>query len=250
NKSGIKKTSEKFELKNALCLLAAGVCIALVSTSYCISLQNVPAYIAVILLFQFTWIGALIESIAERKLPNRHTVAAIIILLTGTVLSAGVIGNEVELNAAGVFFGFLSAFFYALYIFLIGKSDENINPLNRSFIIISCALLVLIIIFSPSYFTSGVILEGLWVYGLLLGSIGCALPIFLFSIGTVRISATAGTILSSSEHPASIICAVIISSEPISALQWIGIVMILYGILHPYLAKSIKSKKPILHNSE
>lgn len=227
----------KFTIKKGFGIFLAGVSIALVSLTYIIALQTVPAYIAVILLFQFTWIGVIFQAIAERRLPERKTVIAVIILIIGTLLASGVIGASVELDPFGVFFGFLSAIFYALYMFLLGRVEVNMHPLTRSFLIMTCALILLICIFSPSYFVSGVIFDGLWVYGIVLGSIGCAVPMFLFAVGAPKISTGAATILSSSELPASIICAMLILSETVSVVQWLGIILLFFGIAFPYIFK-------------
>ena len=39
---------------------------------YAISVEELPASIAVVLLFQFTWIGVVIEAIANRTFPSRE----------------------------------------------------------------------------------------------------------------------------------------------------------------------------------
>ena len=216
-------------------MFATGASIALVSVCYCFSLQSVPASVSVILLFQFTWIGVIIQALVERKLPSRRTITAVAILILGTILAAGLVGSNVLLTADGVIFGMLSALFYALYMFLLGHTEPEMHPLTRSFVIMSCSLALLLCILSPSYIVSGTAFSGIWIYGVILGLFGCALPMFLFSIGTPRISTGAATILSSSELPASIICAVLILSEAVSWVQWIGIALIFFGIAYPYL---------------
>lgn len=225
-------------------LVLAGILIALVSGSYIFALQSIPAYVAVILLFQFTWIGVIIQAVAERRLPNKRTVISVIILLAGTVLASGIIGQSVELNPVGCLFGFASAVFYAFYIFLMGRVNVSMHPMYRSFLIMSCSLVFLILLLSPSYFTSGVIFEGMWKYGLVLG-VGCAAPMFLFAIGTPKISTGASTILSSSELPASIICVVLILGEQVSMLQWVGVALLFFGIALPYIGKKKETLQKI-----
>ena len=56
--------------KNIAGIAAVGVSLALVSTCYIFALQTVPAHIAVILLFQYTWMDIIIEAIYTRKLPK------------------------------------------------------------------------------------------------------------------------------------------------------------------------------------
>lgn len=224
--------------KRLFWLFATGASIALVSSCYCLSLQTVPASVSVILLFQFTWMGVLLQAVTERRMPSKTTFAAVAILITGTVLAAGFVGTNVMLTVEGVVFGILSAFFYALYMFLLGRTEPTMHPLTRSFAIMSCSLVLLICLLSPAYVLEGTMVSDIWIYGVILGLFGCALPMFLFSIGTPKISTGAATILSSSELPASIICAVLILAESVSWIQWAGVALIFVGIAYPYLRSS------------
>ena len=221
--------------KNVIGIGAVGISIALVSTCYIFALQTVPAHIAVILLFQYTWIDIILEALYTRKLPHISMVTSVLILVAGTLLAACVGAGAEHLDPIGILFGIGSAFFYAIYIFLLGKVDVEVHPITRSFCILSFALLFLICIFTPAYFTSGVLADGLWKYGILIGILGCAIPSFFFAIGTPKISTGAATILSSSELPAGIICSVIILSEAVTPLQWAGVVLLFFGIAFPYL---------------
>ena len=221
--------------KNVIGIGAVGISIALVSTCYIFALQTVPAHIAVILLFQYTWMDIILEALYTRKLPHISIVTSVLILVAGTLLAAGVGAGAEHLDPIGILFGIGSAFFYAIYIFLLGKVDVEVHPITRSFCILSFALLFLICIFTPAYFTSGVLADGLWMYGILIGILGCAIPSFFFAIGTPKISTGAATILSSSELPAGIICSVIILSEAVTPLQWAGVVLLFFGIAFPYL---------------
>ncbi len=201
-------------------LALAGTCIALVTVTYCLSLQTVPTYISVILLFQFTWMGVLIQAVTERRLLEPKMILVVVILVIGTFLAAGFAGLDGPLDPAGVIFGLLSAVLYAIYMFMLGRCEIGMHPLNRSFLILSCALLLLTFLFTPAYFTQGTFVTGIWQYGIILGSIGCVLPMCLFAIAAPRISTGATTILSSSELPASIMCAVLILGESVSWIQY------------------------------
>ena len=229
--------------KNILGIGAVGISLALVSTCYIFALQTVPAHIAVILLFQYTWMDIILEALYTRKLPQISITTSVLILIAGTLLAAGVGAGAEHLDPMGILLGLGSALFYAIYIFLLGKVDVEIHPITRSFCILSFALLFLICIFSPAYFTSGVLADGIWKYGILIGILGCAVPSFFFAIGTPKISTGAATILSSSELPAGIICSVLILSEAVTALQWVGVILLFFGIAFPYLWDWIAQKK-------
>ncbi len=214
-------------------LALSGTCIALVTVTFCLSLQTVPAYISGILLFQFTWMGVVIQAITERRLPEPKMIISVVILVIGTFLAAGFAGLELPLNPTGVILALLSALMYALYMFMLGRVEIGMHPLNRSFLILSCSLLLMTVVFTPAYFIQGTFATGIWQYGIILGSTGCVLPMVLFAIAAPRISTGATTILSSSELPAAIICAVLFLGESVLWIQYAGIALVFIGIAYP-----------------
>ena len=231
-------------LRRAGTLLLTGAVTCSVCLFYYLSLETTPASVAVVLLFQFTWIGVILESIAERRLPSRTSVTAVLILLIGTLLAGGVLGTELSLTAIGVGAGLLCAFCYAVFIFLSGRIEPQMHPVNRSFWIVSCALFVLLCVLSPRYFTSGMVISDIWVYGAVLGLFGACLPVLFYAVGTPKISTGAATILSSAELPVAIITSVIVLQEAVSWVQWMGVACIFAGIAYPHL-RSLKLRKTV-----
>lgn len=236
-------------VRDIVLLIICGISIALVSTMYLLALQTISASLAVILLFQYTWISILAEAVIKHKMPDTITIVSVVILIGATLLAVGLGSIDLSsLDAKGVIFGILSAVFYAVYIQLIGRLNKGLKPVFRSLILLSIAVIFLSIVFTPFFFSPEFISEtvvgdGLWIYGLILGSVGCALPNFLFAIASPKVPAQLTTILSSSELPASIICAVIIISEAVTFLQWVGIVLLFFGIALPTLANYLKTRK-------
>ena len=244
-----KKEKVRYCAKDIIKLICIGISISMTSLMYIFALQTIPAHLAVILLFQYTWIGIIAESIIKRRLPDVPIVLSVIILIGATLLASGFGSVSVEdISITGVIFGMLSAVFYAAYIQLNASLRNGMNPIYRSLITLCVALAVIVIVFTPFYFEPQFIAEtvigkNLWIIGLLLGSFGCAMPGVLFAIGTPKIPPGAATILSSSELPASIICAVIIISEAVTWLQWVGVALLFFGIALPYLAELAKKRK-------
>ncbi|MCV5433956.1 hypothetical protein OFN37_33120, partial [Escherichia coli] len=78
-------------LKQALILFVAGTSASFTGIFYYASLKTVPASIAIILLFQFVWVGIIIEAVATKTLPSREKVISVIFLLAGTFLSSGLL---------------------------------------------------------------------------------------------------------------------------------------------------------------
>jgi drug/metabolite transporter (DMT)-like permease len=231
-------SKKSFSLKEIVFLAVAGITTSLTGMLYGKSLETIPASISVVLLFQFTWIGIIIEAIANRKIPSKEKLIAILILFIGTLLSSGGLTNSLlELHKTGVIFGLLSAISFALFIFVSGRVAVHLPSMTRSFFMISGALIFLLIVLSPNFITNGTLGEGLWKYGSLLGLFGVLLPVLFFSIGTPKIGAGPATIIGAAELPTAVIASALILHEHVSFIQIIGVLVILIGVATPQLAQ-------------
>ncbi|MBQ3718915.1 MAG: EamA family transporter [Methanomicrobium sp.] len=241
--------SEKPRGDGMLRMFACGLSLALVSTCYIVSLNMISASLAVLLLFQFTWMGVILEAVIKRRFPSRNACISVIILISGTVLASGILGGIGSMNPIGVIFGLGSAFFYTINMYLLGDSKTEMHPFFKSLTTLLFACVAVGFIFGPMLIGSGGLNEllspSLIPYALMLGIIGCALPVSLFSIGMQRLPLGFATTLSSSELPASIICAVLIINETVMWYQWIGIVILLYGTSYRYMFVKGR-KKPVI----
>ncbi len=244
-----EKSSKHSRVKRILQMFACGLSLALVSTCYIVSLNTISAALAVLLLFQFTWMGVILEAVKKRRFPSRNACISVVILLLGTFLASGILGGIDNLNPIGIIFGLGSAFFYTINMYLLGDVNTEMHPFFKSLTTLLFACIVIAIIFGPMQFGGNGINEllspSLIPYALILGIIGCAVPVSLFSIGMQKLPLGFATTLSSSELPASIICAVIIINETVLWYQWIGILILLYGISYRYMF--VKGhKKPVI----
>jgi drug/metabolite transporter (DMT)-like permease len=230
---------KRLSLKSCGGVLLVGLSICLTSIFYGIAVERLPASIAIVLLFQFIWIGVILEAITRRVFPEKSKIIALVILLAGTLLASGVFqnSNKGEITTIGIVYGLLSAFFFALYIYLSGRVLTDVSAIKRSFYITMSIMIFLLIIYSPSFLFSGAISEGLWKYGILLGVFGTMIPITFFAIGIPKVGVGMGTILGGAELPAAVIAAQIILKEEVLLLQWVGILLILVGIILPLVRK-------------
>lgn len=224
--------------KQFLRLAGVGLCTCLTGVTYYLALQSIPASIAVVLLFQFTWIGVIIEAIVNRQLPNKPTVISVVILFMGTMMAGGIMdAGAVQLNWEGTLLGLAAALMMALFVFFSGRVETQMSPVTRSFYTSTGGLILLTVLFTPKVYTEVSILDnGLWLYGLILGLFGVVLPVLLFALGAPKISTGLATILGAGELPVAVIASVLVLSEQVSMLQWIGVVVILIGIAYPQIA--------------
>jgi drug/metabolite transporter (DMT)-like permease len=224
-------SSEKVTKKQFILLSVFGTTTSLTGIFYYLSLQVIPASIAVVLLFQFTWIGIVIEAVVDRRFPTINKISSAIIIFIGTLLAGNLFSSSIdELDTLGVGYGLLAALAFALFIFVSGKVEINLPPIQRSFFMTSGALVLLLILFSPSFLYNGSLTSGLWKYGLMLGIFGVVFPVVFYAIGAPKINTGLGTILGAGELPVTVIASVIILKEAVTYLQWVGIVIIFAGI--------------------
>ncbi len=232
------KTMTKLTWKHRLILMAAGMPTAITGLLYYQSLRYIPASLAIILLFQFTWIGVLIQAVSQKKRPNGIMFFTIAILFGGTMLAAGIIEQGTgKFNIMGVVLGLLSAVSYSLFILFSGKAVPAVHPAYRSVWMITGGMVLVFILFPPAFLFNGLIFGDLMLYGFLLGMFGAFIPPVLFAVGVPHIGEGMAGILGASELPVAVLLSSFVLNEHVSALQWTGVIVVLVGIALPELLK-------------
>lgn len=215
-------------------LLFLGLLIGLTGIFYTESLARLSASIAVVILFQFTWIGILIEAIYEKKRPSHAKMLSILFLWFGT-LFAGNVSSASDFNIAGIIYGFLAAITFALFFFFSGKMGDHLPAIQRSMIVTFGGLLLMFTIFSPRFVFDGTLTQGLWKYSILSGIFGIILPVVFFAMGTPHLDSGTATIIGAAELPSAIIAATFLLGEYVTTMQVVGVILILIGIAIPQI---------------
>lgn len=196
------------------------------------SLNRIPASMALVLLFQFTWISLVIEKWFLKKKITLKQVAAALVILIGTICVLHL--QSLQLSSKtfiGMGLGFGAAICYS--IFLIGSSvlPKEIPPFFQSFIMVVVNVIFLSLFFSPSMGGGSLNpFSSMWKWGLLLGVMGQFLPPLLITYGAPIVGGTMTSIVGSVELPVGVLFSGLFLHEPITGLQWFGIVLILAGI--------------------
>lgn len=211
-------------------LLAAGT-----SLCYYRAVALLPSTVALTLLFQFVWIGIVIECISTRKAPGRRTVTAVVIVLVGTVLAAGVLEESaLTLDPFGVAFGLGSAVFYSLFLFFSGKVGTQYAVPVRT-IMLAVGGFTLSSICNPSFFSEGLTNPSMWPFALALGVMGVLMPTSLIAFASPKLPPSVVTVMASSELPMGVLCAWAIIGDTPSPLALVGVVLVLAGIVYNQL---------------
>lgn len=100
-----------------------------------------------------------------------------------------------------------------------------------------------VLIFPPTYLTDGSLFEGLFLYGCLLAFFGVLIPTAFFNIGVPRIGAGMASILGAAELPTAVLAPSLFLQESVSLLQWLGVLIILFGIVLPEWSRHWAKKK-------
>ncbi|NOU67981.1 EamA family transporter [Paenibacillus sp. LMG 31461] len=224
--------------RNALLLMLVGTSSGLTGIFYYAALQYVSASFAILLLFQFTWIGIVLEAILDRKRPGRDKLIALIFLFIGIIMASGYLKGMVEAPSwLGVGLGLLSALTYALFIGMSGRVAKQIAPITRGAVMQTGSFIIIMLIFPPHFLWNGSLHESLLPWALLLALFGVVIPPLFFAIGVPRIGGGMATIMSAAELPTAVIMSFLVLHESVSGLQWLGVIVTMLGIALPELMK-------------
>ncbi|MDR3052317.1 MAG: DMT family transporter [Coriobacteriales bacterium] len=221
----------KITLKQVAQLIGLGIVAAGVSYGYYHALDLLSAATSVTLLFQFVWMGVVLQALVERRLPKRMTVLAVLVIMVGTFLAAGVFEQSVEgLDPLGVFFGILSAVCYTVFLFASGRIAVEQPAINRT-LFTSAGSLLITFALAPGFFVEGALQNGIAIFGIPLALVGIFLPIVLIQTGAPHLPSGLTTIMASGEMPCGILAAAIFLGDTITAPVAAGVIIILAGIV-------------------
>jgi drug/metabolite transporter (DMT)-like permease len=202
------------------------------------ALSYLNASIAMVLLFQFTWMTMLMDALRKRRLPTMMQVLAIVFIMSGTVLAVNLLNADfTHLSPVGLLFGIASAFTYSLFIFLTGGIETKMDSVMRSALMWTAAVPIVMLIWPPTYLTT-IDMGPFLLWAFVLGSLGQVIPTILFNFGIPRIGSSLAALLGSMELPTAIVFALFILQEHVTVWQWFGMLLILLGILVSELKKS------------
>lgn len=216
-------------LQDYLGMAAVGAFGAGVSLTYYHSLTFLPGSVGIVLLFQFTWILPLLSGLFHRHWPNRSQRYGILIVLAGTVMAGGLRGWIFPLP--GILLGLASAVLYALSLLLSGRLSPDISPWCRAEISTAFSLALVAVAYQPWRSLHWAYDPATWIWGSLMGLFSQGIPLLLTYISAPKLPPALTGMLASSELPVAVILSALWLGEPVSAGRWVGVLVILGGIL-------------------
>jgi len=223
-------------------MVLAGTCTGLVSVFYYQCVKLVPNSVAIILLMQFIWMSILLEFLIFKKRPSGIQLAAILLVLSGTVLASGMVETSISsINLTGIGFGLLAALCYAGFLMLSGRIGNEYPALKKSALMITGACILIFIIFPPVFLINGALAGSLLKWGLIIAVFGTVIPPLFYAEGVPKIGTALSSILSAAELPVAVMMAGFVLQEQVSFLRWVGVAIILSAMVLPNL-KYLKRK--------
>ncbi|GGG69253.1 EamA family transporter [Paenibacillus radicis (ex Gao et al. 2016)] len=236
----------KVTIRQVISLMAVGTTTGLTGMLYYAALQHISASFAIILLFQFTWMGILLEAVVERKRPSKDKIISLVILFAGISMASGYLnGGQGEVSWIGMTLGLLAAAAYTLFIWFSGKTAVQVVPIKRSAIMLSGSFILVMIVFPPNFLINGSLHEGLLPLGLLLAVFGIVIPPLFYAIGVPHIGGGLATILSAAELPTAVMMSYVVLHEYVNWMQWAGVGITMLGIAQPELMKRMTRNSEI-----
>jgi len=235
--AGEKKRSG---IKGVYKLIIAGTSMGLTSIFYYMAVQYIPVSVGIVLLMQAVWMGVIVEMVLHRKAPGLRKIVSVFIILGGTALATNLLQESITINWTGFGWGIMAAVSYTVSMYASNNIELSLPPLKRSLYMILGGLIVIACIFHGSI-NSDFSFEIFWRWGIVLSLFGTILPPLLFTRGMPLTGIGVGAIIASVEIPVSVLMAHIVLEEPVSLLQWTGVVLILFAVVLMNLRAKAKS---------
>ena len=222
----------KVSLKNALQLMGLGIIGAGVSFCYYHALELLAPAMALTLLFQFVWMGMVVQAVSTKTRPQTSALLAVLLVVVGAVLATGILDENISLqnlDLTGILFGFMSALCYTAFLALSGRIALQLPAVNRSMFTTLGSLIISFVI-TPRYFSESMLTLDLPV-SIGLGLLGICLPVFLIAVSSPKLPTGLTTVMASSELPSGVICAALFLGEAVSFAIGLGVAIVLLGIV-------------------
>jgi len=236
----------KLARRDLLLLTGLGVLSTGTSVLYYVSLSYLPASLAIVLLFQFTWIVMMIDYLVTRSKPSPMKWLALMLVLAGTVLAVNLFATDWRgVQPVGLLLGFLSSITYGAFLFFTGYVRPGVSPWVNSGVIAAASTISVFFVFPPTFAWDGSLGEGLWIWALIIGLLGQVIPPVCFNVGIPVVGGSLAAVLGAIELPVAVLGAFLLIGEAVESVQWIGIVLIVLGIVVAELRLGLKRREAL-----
>lgn len=215
------------------------------SICYYTAVSMLPSTVALTMLFQYVWIGILMDCLINRKLPALSSIVSGCIVLTGTFFAAGIFDGSIsDLDPMGLVVGACSAIFWASYLNFSGRIGTD-EPVIVRTLMLALGGLTLTTILNPGAYVTAATNPSIWPYVFALSALGILGPTAMINFASPKLSAGTVAIMASSELPVGVLAAWAIVQDVPSGAALFGVILVLVGIVSkqfPEIIKAIKAE--------
>lgn len=211
-------------------LLVIGIVIAAAVVAACFALERLPGSTYIVLLYAYPAMVALLSRLMGDEIHSR-TWLALALALVGVALTVPNFHTAGAIDAVGVGLALLNAAIIAIYYMLARRALEGVVDVSRASAVMMISALVIMLMLIP---IRGLQLpqNPLTVFLLIgIAVFGAVLPVIGVNIAVQRIGAAQASLVSTVEPIMSMIISMLILSEVILALQWLGAALIVVSVI-------------------
>ncbi len=211
-------------------LLLAGTSLGFTSLFYYLSVVYINVSVAIVLLMQTVWMSVLLEAILSKTWPTARKTLSVVIVLFGTLLATNLIGQKIELDWHGLFWGLMAAASFTTTMYTSNRIAVYLPAYKKSLLMLlgGFAVIICFVLYSSEGSFNFSIF---WKWGFILAIFGTIIPPLLLNAGFPKVGLGLGSIVSSLELPVSVLMAFFLLNEKVTAIQWLGILLILAAIV-------------------
>jgi len=238
------KDLKNHSYQTILIVVLVGSVWGLTEVFYMLTLDRVPASFAIVLIFQFTWMTQIVHMLQTKKWLSVNRWVALGCILVGTYFASGTrISELLQTDVLGILFGLLSALAYTVSIYVSASVGTQMNPFVRSSLMLTGQMVFVLMLFSPTFSFVKALPKGLWWWAILLGLIGFVVTTYTYNKAIPYIGVSLAGVLGSIELPMVILLSALVLREGVTIVQWIGVTLILVGIVIAETNKRLFIKK-------
>jgi len=192
-------------------------------------LELIPASTYVVLFYTYPAMVALLSFFLGKRLKVQGWIALGLTLIgvIFTVPDFSQLGGD----GIGIFIALLNAFLVAVYFIFSGRVFANNKNVIGGAAWTMNITLVMLLLLSPFFGLNLPQNSDTWIAMLFLATICTAVPILTINLGIQLIGASQSAIISSIEPAVTMLLAFVFLNEVIIAMQWIGVVFIIAGVI-------------------
>ncbi|SEW14262.1 Threonine/homoserine efflux transporter RhtA [Chryseobacterium wanjuense] len=234
------KESFSINKKEGLILAVLGMCYALSSEFLFLGYDFLTAGIASTVLFIYPVIVALIMFFFYKEKLNFISILSLLLAFAGVIVLC-LKGKGLEINYIGLGIVMLSSLFYALYIIIVNKSNIKVSGFKLSFysmLFTSGFFMIKALLGKESFAIPSITLFFSFVVFAFLTTVVSTLCL-VFAIKSI--GSTPAAILGALEPVVAVLVSVLIFNEKFTFNLFLGITLILVGVILNVLAGSKKN---------